>query len=50
MVAGSEFLSITKERVAGYHQALSDHHLPFDANQIEYCLHGGMIYEEVEKH
>ncbi len=48
MVAGSEFLSITKERVAGYHQALSDHHLPFDANQIEYCLHGGMLYEEVE--
>ena len=49
MVAGSEFLSITKERVAGFHQALSDHQIPFDANQIEYCLHGGMLYEEVEK-
>jgi LacI family transcriptional regulator len=48
MVAGSEFLSITKERVAGYAQALSDHNITFDATQIEYCLHGGMLYEEVE--
>jgi LacI family transcriptional regulator len=48
MVAGSEFLSITKERVAGYHQALTDHNITLDASQIEYCLHGGMIYQEVE--
>jgi LacI family transcriptional regulator len=48
MVAGSEFLSITKERVAGYHQALTDHNIALDASQIEYCLHGGMIYQEVE--
>ncbi|MFM1970758.1 MAG: hypothetical protein RL731_580, partial [Bacteroidota bacterium] len=48
MLAGSEFLSITKERVAGYHQALTDHKLPFDPTQIEYCLHGGMLYQEVE--
>lgn len=48
MVAGSEFLSITKERVAGYHQALTDHNILLDASQIEYCLHGGMIYQEVE--
>ena len=48
MLAGSEFLSITKERVAGYHQALTDHKIAFDASQIEYCLHGGMNYQEVE--
>jgi LacI family transcriptional regulator len=48
MLAGSEFLSITKERVAGYHQALTDHKIAFDPSQIEYCLHGGMLYHEVE--
>jgi LacI family transcriptional regulator len=27
---------------------LSDNSIDFDATQIQYCLHGGMLYEEVE--
>ncbi|MEN9684738.1 MAG: hypothetical protein RLZZ28_524 [Bacteroidota bacterium] len=47
-LAGSEFLSITNERIAGYKQALADHQLPFNAELVKYCLHGGMLYDEVE--
>lgn len=47
-LAGSEYLSITKERVAGYTQALNDHGLQVNSNHIRHCLHGGMLYNEVE--
>jgi LacI family transcriptional regulator len=48
-IAGSEYLSITKERLRGYRQALIDNGRIFDPLYTQHCLHGGMIYEEVEK-
>jgi DNA-binding LacI/PurR family transcriptional regulator len=47
-LANSEYLSITKERVAGYRQALADAGREFDESCIKHCLHGGMIYDEVD--
>ncbi len=47
-LAGSEYLSITKERLAGYRKALEDHGVPYDEQYIQHCLHGGMLYNEVE--
>jgi LacI family transcriptional regulator len=47
-LAGSEYLSITKERLGGYRQALTDNHIPFEEDNVKYCLHGGMLYNEVE--
>lgn len=47
-LAGSEYLSITKERLAGYRQALEDNGLPYIPAHMQHCLHGGMIYNEVE--
>jgi LacI family transcriptional regulator len=48
-LAGSEYLSITRDRLGGYRKALEDHGIPFDESYIGYCLHGGMLYNEVEK-
>jgi DNA-binding LacI/PurR family transcriptional regulator len=47
-LSNSEYLSITKERQAGYKKALEDYGIVFDENLVKHCLHGGMIYEEVE--
>ncbi|MDB5211804.1 MAG: LacI family transcriptional regulator, partial [Sediminibacterium sp.] len=47
-LAGSEYLSITKERLAGYRKALEDNKFVFDESYIQHCLHGGMLYDEVE--
>ncbi|MES2332994.1 MAG: LacI family DNA-binding transcriptional regulator [Bacteroidota bacterium] len=47
-LAGSEYLSITKERLGGYRKALEDNKLVFDESYIQHCLHGGMLYDEVE--
>ncbi len=47
-LAGSEYLSITKERLSGYRQALEDNGHRFDPIYTQHCLHGGMVYEEVE--
>ena len=47
-LAGSEYLSITKERLSGYRKALEDHTMEYDEAYIKYCLHGGMLYDEVE--
>jgi DNA-binding LacI/PurR family transcriptional regulator len=47
-LAGSSYLSITKERLNGYRKAMIDYGAAFNESQIEYCLHGGMIYNEVE--
>jgi LacI family transcriptional regulator len=46
-IANAAYLSITKERVEGYTAALRDHNIKLDPNNIYYCLHGGLIYEEV---
>ncbi len=47
MLSGSPVLSISKERLAGYQQALSDYAISFQENYVAYCQHGGLIYEEV---
>lgn len=41
-------LSITQERIAGYKNALVAAGRPVDESLIKYCLHGGMIFEEIE--
>src|ERR1043165_2597439 len=48
-VSNPELLSITRERLAGYKAALSDHGIEPDDALIKYCRHGGMIVEEVEE-
>jgi LacI family transcriptional regulator len=47
-IANATFLSISKERVDGYTAALIDNGLEVKAENIFYCLHGGLNYEEVE--
>ena len=47
-LSNSEYLSITKERLAGYKKALEDNNIAYDENLVKQCMHGGMIYEEVE--
>jgi DNA-binding LacI/PurR family transcriptional regulator len=47
-VANLGFLSITKERLAGYQAALSDNNIALDESLIKYCYHGGMLLSEVE--
>ena len=48
-LANSESLSITRERVAGYCEALKDHGIDIVESNIKHCAHGGMIYQEVEE-
>jgi DNA-binding LacI/PurR family transcriptional regulator len=48
-LANSEYLSITKDRMAGYQKALKDHRIEFNPDYVQHCLHGGMIYDEVER-
>ena len=47
-ITSSPFLSITKERLEGYKDALRKHGLPFVESLVKYCPHGGMIAKEVE--
>lgn len=47
-LAGSEYLSITKERLGGFRKALEDNGRTYDPACIQHCLHGGMRYDEVE--
>lgn len=42
------FLSITKERLEGYKNALLENGLAYNENYVKYCSHGGMLVEEVE--
>ncbi len=44
----AEYLSITKERLAGYKAALEENGLVYKPEYVKYCLHGGMIYDEIE--
>jgi len=48
-LAGSPHLYISKERLNGYQKALEDRGIPFDPGFTKFCLHGGMMYEEVEQ-
>jgi LacI family transcriptional regulator len=48
-ITSSQQLSITKERIEGYKEALQKHNIPFSESLVKYCHHGGMIVEEVEQ-
>jgi LacI family transcriptional regulator len=48
-ITSSPYLSITKERLQGYKEALEKHKLPFNESLVKYCNHGGMILTEVEE-
>lgn len=48
-ITSSAFLSITKERLRGYKDALAKHGLLFNEGLVKHCNHGGMIVEEIEE-
>lgn len=48
-VTSSPYLSITKERLEGYKDALAKHDIPFNETLVKYCNHGGMIATEMEE-
>lgn len=48
-VTNSPNLSITKERLQGYREALEKNGIAYDEKLIQYCHHGGMIFAEVEQ-
>jgi len=48
-ITSSPYLSITKERLEGYRDALEKHNLPFNDSLVKYCNHGGMILAEAEE-
>lgn len=47
-VTSSPSLSNTQERLRGYKEALQMNNIPIDDSLIQYCDHGGMIYDEVD--
>jgi LacI family transcriptional regulator len=47
-ITSSWTLSISRERLEGYKDALAKHNIPFDESLLQHCNHGGMITEEVE--
>lgn len=48
-VTSSPNISITRERLNGYCQALIENNIEIQNDYIKYCNHGGMNFEEVEK-
>lgn len=48
-ITNSSFLSISKERLAGYKAALNEFGVAADDRLIRYCPHGGMIVDEVKE-
>jgi DNA-binding LacI/PurR family transcriptional regulator len=48
-LAGSAYLSITKERLGGFRKAMEERGFAVDPPYVRHCLHGGMIYDEVER-
>jgi LacI family transcriptional regulator len=47
-VTSAPYLSITKERLEGYKDALAKHNIVFNESMVKYCIHGGMIITEME--
>lgn len=47
-IAGSEFLSITNERLAGYKEALQAHGIKYNSSYVKHCFYGGMVFSEIE--
>ena len=48
-ITNSPYLSITKDRLKGYRQALEKHGMSYNEELIKYCNHSGMIDLEVEQ-
>lgn len=48
-VTNSPNLSITRDRLKGYKEALEKNNIPYDDKLVHYCYHGGMIFSEVEE-
>ena len=48
-LTSAPYLSITKERLQGYKEALEKHNIPFNEALVRHCNHGGMIADEVEE-
>ncbi len=46
-ITSPKHLSITRERMDGYKDALHEFGIPFDEKYIRYCGHGGMKTEEI---
>jgi LacI family transcriptional regulator len=42
-------LSITKERLEGYKNALTENGIVFNEKYVQYCNNGGMVAEEIEE-
>jgi DNA-binding LacI/PurR family transcriptional regulator len=49
VLAGSEFLSITSERLSGYYEALKKHGHAVNPDYVKHCFYGGMELSEVEE-
>jgi DNA-binding LacI/PurR family transcriptional regulator len=49
VIANSEVLSITKERVGGYKAALAENNIELEEELITHCEHGGMLMDEVQE-
>ncbi len=49
VIANSEFLSITKDRLAGYKEALQVHDIKENPKFIHHCYYGGMVFSEIEE-
>ena len=47
-LANAPHLSITKERLEGYQEALRENHLEINESLVRYCHHGGRKQQEVE--
>lgn len=48
-ITSSPYLSITKERLQGYKDALAKHKIACNESLIQYCMHGGMVIDEVQE-
>jgi LacI family transcriptional regulator len=47
-ITSAPYLSITKERLQGYKEALEKNHIPFKESLVKHCNNGGMIAAEIE--
>jgi LacI family transcriptional regulator len=47
-ITSASTLSISRERLEGYKDALAKHNILFDESLLQHCNHGGMIIEEIE--
>ena len=48
-ITSAPYLSITKERLDGYKNALSENGIAFNEKYVQFSNHGGMIAEEIEE-